>query len=229
MPVYRLTEEILFPPVSHAVRGGLLAVGGDLSPARLLAAYRAGIFPWYSAGEPILWWSPDPRCILLPAELRVSRSIRQFLKKGLVTISIDRDFGAVIAACQKPRPGQEGTWITPEMQAAYTALFDLGYAHSVEVWQAGDLVGGLYGISLGSAFFGESMFSRIPNASKAALIALVEGLRARDFTLIDCQLESPHLLSLGARTIPRREFLALLKTALTAETIRGRWTALLEK
>jgi len=229
MPVYRLTEQIRFPPVSHAIEGGLLAVGGDLAPERLLAAYRAGIFPWYSDGEPILWWSPDPRCILLPDALRVSRSMRQFLKKGLVSISFDRDFRAVIAACQKPRPDQEGTWITAEMQAAYTELFELGYAHSVEVWQAEKLVGGLYGLSLGRAFFGESMFSRTPNASKAALIALVETLRARGFSLIDCQLETPHLLSLGARTIPRRDFRILLAEAMAHETLRGSWSALLTK
>ena len=214
MPVYRLTDEILFPPVSHAAEGGLLAVGGDLAPERLLAAYRAGIFPWYSAGEPILWWSPDPRCVLIPGELRVARSMRQFLKKGSLQVSFDRDFAAVIAACQKPRPGQEGTWITPEMKAAYGRLFELGYAHSVEVWREGELVGGLYGISLGRVFFGESMFSRTANASKTALIALVEHLGARGFSLIDCQVESPHLLSLGARPIPRRKFCALLAAAL---------------
>lgn len=227
MPVYRLTDEIRFPSPAHARRDGLLAVGGDLTPERLLAAYRAGIFPWYSDGEPPLWWSPDPRCILFPEELRLSRSMRQFLRKGHLAVTCDRAFRAVIAACGKPRPGQEGTWITAEMQTAYGRLHDLGYAHSVEAWQGESLVGGLYGISLGSAFFGESMFSRSPNASKAALATLVGALRTRGFSFIDCQLATPHLLSLGARTVPRRAFLDLLKTALAAETLRGSWGSLL--
>jgi len=204
-------------------------VGGDLSPERLLAAYRAGIFPWYAEGEPILWWSPDPRCVLFPEELQISRSMRQFLKKGALRITFDRDFPAVIAACQKPRPGQEGTWITAEMQAAYTRLFEMGYAHSVEAWQGETLAGGLYGVSLGRAFFGESMFSRTPNGSKAALIALVEALKARNFTMIDCQIESPHLMSLGARAIPRQYFGLLLAGSLAHETLRGNWGALLDR
>jgi leucyl/phenylalanyl-tRNA--protein transferase len=226
MPVYRLPEAVLFPPVDHAVKSGLLAVGGDLSPERLLAAYREGIFPWYGDGEPILWWSPDPRFVLFPDELRVSRSMRQFLKKGLVRFMFDRAFREVVAACGRPRPGQPGTWITPEMREAYGALHDLGYAHSVEVWQGKELVGGLYGVSLGRAFFGESMFSAIPNASKAALITLVECLRERGFDLIDCQVETAHLAGLGARMIPRREFLALLKESLRQETLRGNWEAM---
>jgi leucyl/phenylalanyl-tRNA--protein transferase len=226
MPVYRLPDDNRFPPVEHAVKSGLLAVGGDLSPERLLAAYREGIFPWYAEGEPILWWSPDPRFVLLPDELRISRSMRQFLKKGLVRITFDQDFRGVIAACQKPRPGQDGTWITEEMQEAYCALHALGYAHSVEVWQDGALAGGLYGVSLGRAFFGESMFSIMPNASKAALITLVEHLRERGFDLIDCQVETPHLGSLGARLIPRREFRELLNASLRHETLRGNWGAL---
>jgi leucyl/phenylalanyl-tRNA--protein transferase len=226
MPVYRLPDEILFPPGEHAIKGGLLAVGGDLSPERLLAAYQEGIFPWYAEGEPILWWSPDPRFVLLPDELRVSRSMRQFLKKGLVRITFDQDFGEVIAACQKPRAGQDGTWITPEMQGAYSTLHDLGYAHSVEVWQDGVLAGGLYGVSLGRTFFGESMFSTLPNASKAALITLVGHLRDRGFAMIDCQVETPHLASLGARLIPRREFREILNASLRHETLRGNWRML---
>lgn len=226
MPVYRLPDQTAFPPVEHAVKSGLLAVGGDLSPERLLAAYREGIFPWYSEGEPLLWWSPDPRFVLFPRELRVSRSMRQFLKKQLFRITFDHAFRSVIAACRKPRPGQEVTWITQEMQEAYIALHDLGYAHSVEVWQEGTLVGGLYGVSLGHTFFGESMFSARANASKAALITLVSGQQELHFNLIDCQVETPHLGSLGARFIPRREFSALLKESLRHETFRGNWGTL---
>jgi leucyl/phenylalanyl-tRNA---protein transferase len=226
MPVYQLPDEILFPPGDHAMKSGLLAVGGDLSPERLLAAYREGIFPWYAEGEPILWWSPDPRFVLPPDELRVSRSMRQFLKKGLVGITFDQDFREVIAACQKPRPGQDGTWITEEMQEAYCTLHELGYAHSVEAWQDGALVGGLYGVSLGHNFFGESMFSKQPNASKAALITLIGRLREQGFDLIDCQVETVHLGSLGARPVPRREFHARLNASLRHETLRGNWGAL---
>jgi leucyl/phenylalanyl-tRNA---protein transferase len=229
MPVYRLPDEILFPSGDRAVKSGLLAVGGDLSPERLLAAYRGGIFPWYAEGEPILWWSPDPRFILLPDELRVSRSMRQFLKKELVGITFDQSFSEVIAACSKPRPGQDGTWITGEMQAAYCTLHDLGYAHSVEVWQDGSLAGGLYGVSLGRTFFGESMFSTAPNASKAALITLVEDLREIGFDLIDCQVETTHLGSLGARPLPRREFRVRLQESLRHETLRGNWGMLLSR
>jgi leucyl/phenylalanyl-tRNA---protein transferase len=225
MPVYRLPEPIVFPPIDRAEENGLLAIGGDLSPERLLTAYREGIFPWYNEGEPILWWSPDPRFVLLPDELRISRSMRQFLKKGIVRVTFDRAFQDVIAACQKSRPGQDGTWITKEMREAYGALHDLGFAHSVEVWQAERLVGGLYGLSLGHAFFGESMFSAIPNASKAALISLVPPLRTRGFDLIDCQVETTHLAGLGARSIPRQEFRLLLQEALRHETFRGNWGA----
>ena len=227
MPVYRLPDAVRFPPVDHAEKSGLLAVGGDLSPERLLAAYREGIFPWYVDGEPILWWSPDPRFVLFPVELHVSRSMRQFLKKRTVRITFDRAFRKVISACRKPRPGQNGTWITREMLEAYCALHDLGYAHSVEVWQETRLAGGLYGISLGRAFFGESMFSAIPNASKAALITLVENLGRRGFDLIDCQVETAHLAGLGARPIPRSEFGALLRRSLRHKTLRGNWRDML--
>jgi len=224
MPVYRLTDEILFPPVEFAEPDGLLAIGGDLSSRRLLAAYSAGIFPWYSEGEPLLWWSPDPRFVLFPKELRVSRSMRQFLKKGTVETTIDRDFPAVISACANhPRPGQNGTWITPEMADSYNRLHELGFAHSVEVWQDGTMVGGLYGVSLGRAFFGESMFSAIPNASKAALSALVSFLGERGFDLIDCQVETGHLRSLGACFLAREEFCRLLQASLRRETLRGNW------
>lgn len=223
MPVYRLPEAIAFPPVEQTTKSGLLAVGGDLSPERLLAAYREGIFPWYGDGEPILWWSPDPRFVLFPNELRVSRSMRQFLKKGFVRITFDQAFREVIAACRRPRPGQNGTWITTEMRKAYAVLHDLGFAHSVEVWRQKELVGGIYGVSLGRAFFGESMFSAIPNASKVALITLIPHLQKRGFDLIDCQVETTHLAGLGARPIPRRDFCALLKQSLRHETLRGNW------
>ena len=229
MPVYRLPEDIAFPPVGQTAESGLLAVGGDLSPERLLAAYREGIFPWYGDGEPILWWSPDPRFVLFPNELRVSRSMRQFLKKGFVRITFDQAFREVIAACRRPRPGQNGTWITTEMRKAYAVLHDLGFAHSVEVWRQKELVGGLYGVSLGRAFFGESMFSAIPNASKAALITLIPQLQKRGFDLIDCQVETAHLTGLGARHIPRRDFCALLKQSLRHETLRGNWGELFLK
>lgn len=225
MPVFQLTRDIIFPPVHLAAEIGLLAVGGDLSPRRLLEAYRQGIFPWYSEGEPILWWSPDPRFVLFPEELKMTRSMRQFLKKDVIQITYDRAFPAVIAACRKPRPQREATWITPDMQAAYVRLHERGFAHSVEVWQADDLVGGLYGVSLGRCFFGESMFSSASNASKAALIDLARRLGTLDFSLIDCQVHTAHLESLGARPVPRSEFMVLLKDALQQETIKGNWGA----
>lgn len=224
MPVFQLTHDSVFPPVHLATKIGLLAVGGDLSPRRLLEAYRQGIFPWYSEAEPILWWSPDPRFVLVPEELNITRSMRQFLKKDTVRIAYDRDFPAVIAACRKPRPQQEATWITPEMRAAYIRLHELGFAHSVEAWQDGALVGGLYGVSLGRCFFGESMFSTVSNASKAALIELVRRLKTLDFSLIDCQVYTAHLESLGGRHVPRSEFMVLLKKALKRETLRGNWS-----
>lgn len=223
MPIFTLTRDSAFPPVHLASRTGLLAVGGDLSSERLLAAYRQGIFPWYSQGEPVLWWSPHPRFVLFPQELKVSRSMRQFMKKGLIRITYDRDFSAVIASCQKPRPRQEATWITPDMQAAYVRLHGMGFAHSVEVWRDDLLVGGLYGVSLGRCFFGESMFSALGNASKAALIDLVGRLRGLGFLLIDCQVYTAHLESLGGRHIPRNEFMELLKRALRQQTLRGDW------
>jgi leucyl/phenylalanyl-tRNA--protein transferase len=223
MPVYRLIDEVVFPPAEEAEEGGLLAVGGDLSPERLLAAYREGIFPWYSEGEPILWWSPDPRFVIFVEELHVSKSMRQFLKKEIVQITFDSAFKEVIFSCGKPRPEQNGTWITAEMQDAYVNLYNLGFAHSVEVWKDKTLVGGLYGVSLGRLFFGESMFSEMPNASKAALIKLNFFLRKRGFSLIDCQIGSNHLGNLGARFIPRKEFSCILKDSLQYDTIRGNW------
>jgi leucyl/phenylalanyl-tRNA---protein transferase len=224
MPIFRLTEEIVFPPPHLASEGGLLAVGGDLDPERLILAYKNGIFPWYSEGEPILWWSPDPRFVLFPDRLTISRSMRGLLKKNYLTVTFDTCFREVVAACQETRQGrEEGTWITAAMMAAYIRLHELGLAHSVEVWREGVLVGGLYGVSLGKCFFGESMFTKVPNASKAALITLVETLRKYDFQLIDCQVYTDHLHSLGAEMMDREDFLQVLRKALDGDTIRGSW------
>jgi len=205
---------------------GLLAVGGDLSVARLLAGYRHGVFPWYDAGDPILWWSPDPRLVLEPNQLKIARSLRSVIRKGRFSITFDTAFRAVIHACAgTPRGDQPGTWIHPEVEAAYATLHDLGYAHSVEAWEAGTLVGGLYGILLGRCFFGESMFSIRKDASKVALAALTELLIARAVPLIDCQVSSPHLMSLGAREIPRADFLRRLQAALAFPDSLERWTS----
>jgi leucyl/phenylalanyl-tRNA--protein transferase len=229
MPIFRLTDEIVFPPPRLASEGGLLAVGGDLTPARLLSAYENGIFPWYGEGEPILWWSPDPRFVLFPDQLKISRSMRSLLKKNIFTITFDNCFQEVVAACRKARKGRgEGTWITAAMTEAYVRIHKLGLAHSVEVWREGVLAGGLYGVSLGKCFFGESMFSNVPNASKAALVALVKALGRYDFHLIDCQVYTDHLSSLGAEMISRGHFLRLLNTALAEETLRGNWCFLAE-
>ncbi len=187
---------------------GLLAAGGDLSPARLLAAYERGIFPWYSDHQPILWWSPDPRMVLFPAELHVSRSLHRRLRSGFFETRVDTDFAATIRACAAPRRAGPGTWINPAMIDAYESLYAAGYCHSVETYAAGRLVGGVYGLALGGVFFGESMFSTVADASKVALVRLVEECRARGVELIDCQVASAHLASLGAREIPRRTFLA---------------------
>ena len=201
------------PALAEREPDGLLAVGGDLSPERLLSAYRHGIFPWYSEDQPILWWSPDPRMALLPDRLHVSRSLRKTLRRGLFDVSFDRDFAAVIRGCAAPRPGADGTWILPDMIAAYERLFALGHAHSMEVWNNGELVGGLYGLSIGKAFFGESMFSRADDASKTAMAALCRFLGERDFQIIDCQVFNPHLQRMGAAQMPRPRFLALVNRA----------------
>jgi leucyl/phenylalanyl-tRNA---protein transferase len=202
-----------FPPLDQALDDpeGLLAAGGDLAPARLLAAYRRGIFPWYSAGQPVLWWSPDPREILLPAEFKCSRSLAKTMRNRGFEIAFDRDFAAVVSACAARREHSTGTWITPEMHAAYGELHARGHAHSVEVRLGGALVGGLYGVQMGSVFFGESMFSRESDASKAALARLVERGLVAGLTLIDCQLPTPHLRSLGSKPMNRREFSALVR------------------
>jgi leucyl/phenylalanyl-tRNA--protein transferase len=202
-----------FPPVNLALRepDGLLAAGGDLSVERLLAAYRRGIFPWYSRGQPILWWSPDPRTVLFPQEFKVSRSLAKSARNRGFEARFDEDFAAVIAACGDPAFRPDGTWITAEMQRAYIELHRRGIAHCVAIWQHGQLVGGLYGVQLGRVFFGESMFSRVSDASKFALKVLSERLLETQVAVIDCQMATPHLLSLGARLIPRAEFVALLE------------------
>lgn len=222
----RLPPEPVFPPPSSALRdpNGLLAIGGDLSPARLLAAYRQGVFPWYSPGDPILWWCPDPRMVLFPAEFKISRSLAKTLRNADYSVTLDAAFPAVIHACATtPRRGQQGTWLTSEMQSAYTWLHQLGYAHSVEVWRAEALIGGLYGVALGKAFFGESMFSHARDASKIALAHLVRYLQTNGFGLIDCQMETAHLASLGARPIPREEFLSRLAALIDDPLAPGRW------
>jgi leucyl/phenylalanyl-tRNA--protein transferase len=214
-----------FPPLAKALASpnGLLCAGGDLSPARILEAYRLGIFPWFSAGDPILWWSPDPRMVLFPEELKVSRSLRRVIERGTYEIRLDTSFREVIEACAAPRAGQGGTWIVPEMVEAYSELHELGHAHSVEAWKDGELAGGLYGLALGRVFFGESMFARAPDASKAALVALVERLRERDFRVIDCQQATRHLASLGAREIPRKVFAQLLGESIQYPLSPQRW------
>lgn len=227
MPIFALSADHAFPPPHLATPEGLLAVGGDLSEGRILAAYRQGIFPWYSEGEPILWWSPDPRLVLYPQEFHRSRSLDRVIRRAEFTVTCDRAFEEVIAGCGRGRrESGEGTWIVPEMAAAYCRLHRSGYAHSVEAWRGDELAGGLYGVALGRCFFGESMFSRAANASKVALAALVGLLLRLEFALIDCQVTTGHLLRMGAREIPRRRFLSELKKALTAPTIRGSWSKL---
>ena len=215
-----------FPPVENALRepNGLLAVGGDLSPQRLLEAYSKGIFPWFNADEPILWWSPNPRMVLFPKEIKISRSLRKTLKKEHYQIRTDDSFTQVMHACASSRKGQTGTWIHPEMIAAYTALHDMGLAHCVETWMDGELVGGLYGVALGQVFFGESMFSRVSDASKIALVHLAKQLQRWEFGLIDCQVKTGHLTSLGAREIPRSEFSQQLDRLIADTKPGNKWS-----
>ncbi len=205
------------PNLAESEPDGLLAVGGDLHPRRLIRAYRQGIFPWYNPGQPILWWSPDPRMVLFPERLHVSRSLRKVIRQGRFQISFDQDFAGVIRRCAAPRPGQSGTWITPEMERAYLRLHELGAAHSVEAWQNGELVGGLYGVAQGRVFFGESMFSFASNASKVAFATLVQCLETLGWALIDCQVHTAHLASLGAELIPRARFLEVLTDNLASD------------
>jgi leucyl/phenylalanyl-tRNA--protein transferase len=205
-----------FPPVESALADpdGLLCAGGDLSPARLLEAYRHGIFPWFSEGQPILWWSPDPRTVLYPDELKVTRSLRKTLRNRGFTLTVDRAFGEVMTGCADPTLRPEGTWISPQMRTAYLQLHELGYAHSIETWDGSRLAGGLYGVALGRVFFGESMFSVERDASKVALCGLVQFMVERGGRLIDCQVASAHLASLGARSVPRRQFVRELDAAI---------------
>lgn len=214
-----------FPPLARALAdpNGLLCAGGDLSPQRLIDAYRHGIFPWYSPGEPILWWSPNPRMVLVPREFKISRSLRRTLRAGAHRVTLDGCFPEVIRACARTRrKGQSGTWISGEMQAAYITLHELGFAHSVETWLDGKLVGGLYGLAIGKMFYGESMFSHATDASKIALAHLCRYLDAHHFGLIDCQMNTPHLASLGAREVARSEFIARLRE-LCVNATPGRW------
>jgi len=224
MPVYLLNDDLIFPPAHLATPEGLLAIGGDLSPERLLLAYQSGIFPWYSEDEPILWWSPDPRLVLYPEELKISHSLRRTIRRGRFRATMDTRFSQVIQACGQIRvlDGQ-GTWITPEMEKAYVRLHRLGYAHSVEIWHGNELVGGLYGVSLGRCFFGESMFSTMSDASKVALVVLRNHLRQNQFDFIDCQMPTDHLLRMGARKIARNDFIAELRRALLQPTLQGPW------
>jgi leucyl/phenylalanyl-tRNA--protein transferase len=224
LPVYRLGAELAFPPPDAAEPGGLLAVGGDLAPERLLLAYSQGIFPWYDESLPILWHSPDPRMLLVPSELHLSKSLAKTLRRRPFRVSLDEAFPRIIAACAAaPRRRGEGTWITDEMRAAYVRLHELGFAHSVEAWRDGELAGGLYGVALGGCFFGESMFAHSPDASKVAFATLVAQLVRWGFTLVDCQMHTAHLARFGARDWPRTRFLLELRRALAGETRRGPW------
>lgn len=208
-----LTDDLSFPPAAQALHmpNGLLAAGGDLSTDRLLQAYRQGIFPWFNRDEPILWWSPDPRMVLIPDQFKISRSLSRVLRSGVFEVRCDTAFTQVMRACAAPRDGQQGTWIDENMIAAYEALHQLGYAHSVEVWLEDKLVGGVYGVSIGRMFYGESMFSQVSNSSKVALAHLARQLTRWQFGMLDCQMHTPHLESLGARTLPRQEFIARLQ------------------
>jgi leucyl/phenylalanyl-tRNA--protein transferase len=210
--MFLLSEDLVFPPVNLANKDGLLAVGGDLSAERLLLAYKCGIFPWYSEGEPIIWYSPNPRMVLFPKNLKISKSMKQIIRKNQFRVTFNQNFSEVISNCKNSyRKGQGGTWITDEMEQAYFNLHQLGVAKSVEVWEGNELVGGLYGIDLGHVFCGESMFSKVSNASKFAFVYLVQKLEKEHYKLIDCQVYNEHLASLGADEISRETFLTYLK------------------
>lgn len=213
--MFLLTEKILFPPVDSADEDGIVAIGGDLSPERLLLAYKSGLFPWYNEGEPIIWWSPDPRFVLFPEKLRVSKSMQTVLNNGKFRFTTNRAFTQVIENCKNiHRKEQEGTWIQNDIIDAYTAMHKLGHAHSAEAWMNGELVGGLYGMRIGNIFFGESMFSKVSNASKFAFINYTRLLQKEKVVLIDCQIHTDHLESLGAKMIKRTEFISLIKNAI---------------
>ncbi|MEY3320954.1 MAG: hypothetical protein RLZZ417_537 [Bacteroidota bacterium] len=224
-----LNRNLWFPNVEESTEEGIVAVGGDLSVERLILAYSKGIFPWYSDDSPILWWSPDPRFVLFPSQLKVAKSMRPLFNKNRFRVTFDQNFEEVIKNCQKiDREDQPGTWITPDMLAAYIKLHERGYAHSVEVWLEKDLVGGLYGISLGKVFYGESMFAKVSNASKFGFITLVNKLKKKGFLIIDCQQETKHLESLGATSIPRKDFIDILNNNEIEETYIGSWENYLE-
>lgn len=220
-----LTSRLCFPPLEDALvePNGLLAAGGDLSPERLIKAYRCGIFPWFNENETILWWSPDPRMVLFPNELKVSRSLNKILEKRNYEIRVDSAFNQVMQACAAPRKRQSGTWIHSDMISAYTILHEMGLAHSVETWIDGELKGGLYGITQGKMFFGESMFSRVNNASKIAFVHLVKQLEKWNYSMIDCQMKTAHLASFGAREIPRKEFSYRLKESVNYPNQIEKW------
>jgi leucyl/phenylalanyl-tRNA--protein transferase len=229
MPIFWLDNRLIFPHPAQAESSGILAAGGDLNPDRLLLAYRSGIFPWFNEDDPIIWWSPDPRFVLFPSELVIARSMRPYFNQSRFRISVDTCFEMVIRACgNQPRSGQNGSWITDDMVNAYRVLHRLGYAHSVEVWEGNSLVGGLYGIALGRIFFGESMFSKSSNASKFGFISLVRRLQALGYSLIDCQQETRHLGSLGARSIARAEFLDQLDAFVNEDYLIGDWSKMKE-
>lgn len=229
MPIFLLNDELIFPDPHEGSEEGILAVGGDLRPDRLLLAYEQGIFPWYSPPDPILWWSPDPRCVLFSDQLKISKSMRNVFNQQKFTVSFDACFTEVVQKCQNAKRNEEGTWITDDIITAYTNLHALGVAHSVEVWEGEQLVGGLYGVSLGHMFFGESMFADVSNASKVGFITLVQALQSRGFDVIDCQVYNDHLGRLGAEEIPRTTFHELLRSALQKETISGSWSFMLEE
>ncbi len=224
MPVFQLPDEILFPHPELAEENGLLAIGGDLSPERLVAAYKAGIFPWYSQNDPILWWFTSPRLVIYPGEFRIPKRLARYIRKPLYQITMDTAFQQVISACANVRRNKEGgTWITKEMQEAYCRLHHLGYAHSVECWHNDQLAGGLYGVALGRVFFGESMFTHFSNSSKIALVSLVTHLRSKDFRLIDCQMSTDHLVQLGAREISGKKFRKHLESFISTTSPDGVW------
>lgn len=225
MPVFLLSDKIAFPPPHLAPKDGLLAVGGDLSQKRLLLAYSMGIFPWFSDNEPIMWWSPDPRLVLYPRDVRVSRTLSKIIKKNMFHLTMDSAFDQVINQCAQTRlQNNEGTWLVKDMIDAYCKLHESGFAHSVEAWYNNKLAGGLYGVSLGRCFFGESMFAHFSNASNVALVRLVEYLNDLSFDMIDCQVTTDHLIRFGAREIPRVRFLEQLEKSLEKPTLRGKWS-----
>lgn len=225
MRIHQLSHELKFPSPEEATAEGILAIGGDLRPERLMLAYHQGIFPWYSDETPILWWSPNPRFVLYPDNLKVSKSMKQVLRKNQFKITFDTAFDQVITECQQmPRNDQDGTWITDELKEAYGELHRTGFAHSVEVWEDNELVGGLYGVSLGKVYFGESMFAKRSNASKAGFITLVQAMKKKGIQLIDCQVHTKHLESLGAQDISRKEYLRYLDVLLDFDSLQGSWS-----